>query len=445
MRKLICILLASLLALLAGFALAGCADNGAADTGGGNGTEQGDTPGGGEETGITVFDNSQNPIAERLGITCWGCRYMPDLEAEENSLLRGAEYILEAGGKVIKIACGDLRVQYPLDDWSGVTFERSVDVFRHDVFRTLFAMDFKTFFISVPERSAINFRDGVSKEEEAYVEEEFYQMTKYLLETYKGSGKTFVLQNWETDNALSYSMNGTEDDYLLLYSYADYFNARQDGINRARDEFVMSEKKNVYVFGALEVNKLSDSYTRPKAVDYVVPNTYCDLYTYSSYEYKDRGVVRSAQDVCDQLSEALNYYASQLPAEKNYPQPVYFGDRRLAVTEFGYPDYADGYKSEWQKMVAEGHLLAAEELGLQYFVYWQLCDNEVIGNNASEINRLSPAELRGYAFAPGDLNGFWLIRPDGVKTYTYNYFKQAILQDSAAAEAEKPSAWSAAN
>ena len=48
MRKLICILLASLLALLAGFALVGCADDGAADTGGGNGTEQGDTPGGGE-------------------------------------------------------------------------------------------------------------------------------------------------------------------------------------------------------------------------------------------------------------------------------------------------------------------------------------------------------------------------------------------------------------
>lgn len=434
MRKFVSFLLSVLLALLAGAALVGCADGGAADT-------VGD---GEKEVGITVFDNSQNPIAERLGITCWGCRYMPDLEAEENSLLRGAEYILETGSKVIKLACGDLRAQYPLDDWSGVTFERSADVFRHEVFRTLFAMDFKTFFISVPERSAINYRDGVSKEEAAYVEEEFYQMTKHLLETYEGSGKTFILQNWETDNALSYSMNGTEDDYLLLYSYADYFNARQDGINRARDEFVMSEKKNVYVFGALEVNKLSDSYKRPKAVDYVVPNTYCDLYTYSSYEYKDRGVVRSAQDVCDQLSAALRYYASQIPAEEGYPQPVYFGNRRLAVTEFGYPDYADGYKGEWQKMVAEGHLLAAEELGLQYLVYWQLCDNEVIGGNASGINGLSPAELREYAFVPGELNGFWLIRPDGVKTYTYNYFKQAILQDSAAAEAEKPSAWSTA-
>ena len=435
MKKIISLLLAAALAvLLAGGALCACAGNNPPPQDTGNPPEK-------EETAITSFDNSQNALSQKIGVTCWGSLYMPSLGAEENSLLRGAEYVRETGSRVIKLACGDLSAQYSLDDWEGVSFERSVDVFRHEVFVRLFSMDFDTFFISVPERKAIRYADGVSKEEAAYVEEEFYLMTKYLLETYRGSGKIFILQNWETDNAIGYSLTDTEDDIFLMRSYADYYNARQDGINRARDEFVMSEEKNVYVFGAIEINKLDASYTRYKAVDYIVPYTYCDLYTYSSYEYKDKGKVTSAAAVCARLTEARHYSESKLPPAENYPQPVYFGDKRLAVTEFGYPDRADGYGGQWQKMVAEGHLMAMEKLPLQYVVYWQLCCNEPTGDRADEIRRLAPASLRVYEFVPGDVNGFYLLRPDGERSYTYNYFKEAIAQNSVAAEAECPAAW----
>lgn len=404
------------------------------------GCKSDNTPsGGGQETGITQFDNSSSPYAEKIGVTNWGALYLPGIGIE-SALLYGARQVLETGSKVLKVACGDLSAQYPLDDWSNKTFEKSVDVFKDETFQELFSMGFKTFFISVPERKSIKFADGVSEEERAYVEEEFYLMTKYLLETYRGSGKTFILQNWETDNYVSYSLNG-KDDELILRNYADYYNARQDGINRARDEFVMSKEKNVYVFGAIEINKLDESYNKPKAVDYIVPYTYCDLYTYSSYEYKDKGVVTSAEDVAEKLSFALGYYESKLPSEKSYPQPVYFGDKRLAITEFGYPDKADGYSGEWQKMVVEGHLLAMQELGLQYAVYWQLCCNEATGSNASYIKSLKGDKLRNYTFVPGDVNGFYLIRPDGTKTYTYNYLKEVIVSDKLTVTAECPPAW----
>lgn len=434
--------------MLACAGLCGCAGGAKAPSGG---TQ--DPPAGGgnsgdgsteeiKETEILSFDNTNNPLSSRIGVTDWGCLYMPDLEAGESSLLKGAEYVLGTGSRVIKVACGNLQAQYPLDDWSGETFEHSADIFAHETYRKLFSMGFETYFISVPERKSIKYIDGVSAEEQAYVEDEFYRMTKYLLETYQGSGKTFILQNWETDNAVSYYMTGNEaDDVFVLRSYADYFNARQNGINRARDEFVMSEQKNVYVFGAIEINKLDESYSFLRAVDNIVPYTYCDLYLYSSYEYKDRGKVSSAQDVCDQLSEAMLYYKSKLPSRSYYPQKMYFGENRLAISEFGYPDKADGYSGEWQKMVVEGHLMAMQELNLQYAVYWQICCNEATGSNAAAIKEMNPEQLRDYVMQPGDVNGFYLIRPDGVKTYTFNYLKKVMESDTLEVEANKPESW----
>ncbi len=392
-----------------------------------------------EESEIASFDNTAKPYASRIGVTNWGARYMPGL-GEENSVVYGARRILETGAKVIKIACSDPEKQYPLDDFGEINAEKCEDVFKLEPFAEVFSMPFETYFISMSEINDVKWADGMSEEETAYVQEEFYGAAKYLLETYRGTGKVFILQNWETDNYVRYSF-GKEEDWLICRRYADYTNARQDGINRARDEFVMSAEKNVYVFGALEINKLDSSDTMIKAVDEIVPYTYCDLYTYSSYEYKDKGKVASAKEVASSLAVALGYYKSKLPKEEKYPQKMYFGDKRLAVTEFGYPDKADGYSGEWQKMVAEGHLLAMENLNLQYMVYWQLCCNEITASNASEINKLSSAELRNYSFKAGDLNGFYLLRPDGVKTYTYNYLSAAIEANDYRAEAEKPPAW----
>lgn len=393
-----------------------------------------------EEIKTLLADNTSAPYAERVGITNWGAMYMPSLPEEKTSLLYGAEKILESGGKVIKVACGDPKAQYPLDDWSGESFSACVDVLKNARYAELFRMGFKTFFISITEQNRAKYADGMSEEERVSVEREFYEATKYLLETYRGSGKTFILQNWETDNYVRYSFDGA-DEVIVLRRYAEYFNVRQDGINRAREEFGMDAEKDVFVFGALEVNKLDDSYAYCKAVDYVVPYTYADLYAYSSYEYKDKEKFRTAEEISVALRAAMEYYRSKLPDKKRYPQPVYFGDNRLAITEFGYPDRADGYSGEWQKIVAEGHLLALDACRLQYAVYWQLCCNELVGDNASDIKKLSPTALRAYNFSAGDLNGFYLLRPDGAETYTLSYLKEVFKSNSRNAEGKKISAW----
>lgn len=376
------------------------------------------------ESEIEVFDNTLSPLNERIGVTNWGPRYMPNLKDEEYSLIKGAEYIRELGSKVIKIACGNPATQYPLDDFSSLNMTECADALRFPIYKQLFEMDFSTYIINITEVNRANYADGMSNDELKTVENEFYHATQYLLETYKGTGKTFILQNWETDNYVALSISGNNAEYVLR-NYAKYYNARQDGINKARNEFVMSETKNVFVFGALEVNKLSKDY-KNRAVDHVVPYTYVDLYTYSSYEFKDKNVVSSAIEVCEKLTEAMNYYKTKLPDYTKYPQKAYFKDKRLAITEFGYPDKADSNSGNWQKMVTEGHVLATKNLNLQYAVYWQLCCNEVVGDTATAIKGLSKTQLRNYNFTNADFNGFYLLRPDGTKTLSYDYLKTIL-------------------
>lgn len=407
----------------------GCANAESGGGGGGNGSlEEAD------KNEIMCYDNSKNELKSVLGVTYWGGKYI-QLNSHEDSLTAAVREISALGSKVIKVACGNVEKQYPLDDFSGYVFERSVDVLKADKFKKVFDSDFETFYICVSERKGVNWRDGMLDAEKKYVSDEFYEMTKYLLNTYKNSGKTFVLQNWETDNYI-----GQTDDFIVMRNYATYFNARQDGINNARKEFIMSEFNDVYVFGAIEINRLKP-YSGLRAVDEVVPFTYCDLYTYSSYEAKDFGVVGSETEVKNLLLTYMRYYKSKLPDESKYPQTMYFKDSRLAITEFGYPDRADGYKGERSKMVAKGHLMAAKALGLQHLIYWQITCNEAIGVNADKINKLDFKQLREYEFKPYDLNGFYLIRPDNVKTYTYNYFKKAMQENNIDVDGDKPQAW----
>ena len=106
------------------------------------------------ETEIAGFDNTTKTFASRIGVTNWGARYMPGL-GEENSVVYGAERILETGSKVIKIACSDPEGQYPLDDFGEFNAEEGEDILKLEPFRKVFSMPFETYFISFSERNDV--------------------------------------------------------------------------------------------------------------------------------------------------------------------------------------------------------------------------------------------------------------------------------------------------
>jgi hypothetical protein len=211
-----------------------------------------------------------------------------------------------------------------------------------------------------------------------------YRLTKYLLTAYAGSGKTFVLQNWEGDHVLRFGLGPNEvPDAVRLRGMADWWNARQEGVRQARQEV---GENDVEVDHAAEVNFLADAMAgKVTATNNVVPLTDCDLYSYSSWDL---------DFTSRRLVAALDYLAAKAPASRR------FGHRNIYLGEFGMgKDHApEGKRYDRIRQLME----AALAWGVRYAVYWQVyCNESVQGFRGTGRPRNR------------DLQGFWLVRPDG--------------------------------
>ena len=52
-------------------------------------------------------------------------------------------------------------------------------------------------------------KKGLSEKDRQKVHAQMYRLTRHLLTRYRGTGKTFVLQNWEADNVMQYALKDT--------------------------------------------------------------------------------------------------------------------------------------------------------------------------------------------------------------------------------------------
>lgn len=334
------------------------------------------------------------PLSERLGVTYWGSAYSSN--RQQSGMVNACDELQKLGTKVLKLCANNLKQSYRFDTWG--TYSSLKDILASDNFRGCFERSFTTYVIVAYEQSNIVWKDGVSESEYDKVESQFYSAAKYLLQTYSGQGKTFVFTNWEGDNMLAGDVSGNRVPGLI-----DYFNARQDGVNRAREETGMSD--GCYVFNGVEINKVLTKTANNvgRLLDIVVPHTKADLYSYSDYESKDSGVVSSVETVRRRTMLALDTIAEKAPDSR------WFGNKNVFIGEYGYPE--NSKNEAWVKMVVEGHVRAAVDWNAPYLVYWELFCNEL------KTNLSIPAQQPGNS----DMKGLWLIRPDLTKTASYDY------------------------
>lgn len=318
---------------------------------------------------------SGKPLNEVIGIVGTGGEYnftsLPYMRENAEMISK------DIGSKVIKLwLTNQYSTVYKFNhEWG--EYNTVKDLAASPYYKKVFGMDFKTFILAAYELGLVNWLDGVSGTEKSKVENEFYELTKYLLTTYAGSGKTFVLQNWEGDNML----DGSKYTDAQMKGITDYFNARQDGILKARSEITSN---NVNVYGAIEVNKVSIFAVR-KLVDDVLPNTYADLYSYSNW---------STKDDAERLVADLELIAEKAPDSKA------FGSKNVYLGEFGAGEMVSG-GNKIQRRISETQLRTAVEWGCPYVVYWDLMCN---GRKTGDID-IRPVNK--------EMAGFWLIRPDG--------------------------------
>jgi hypothetical protein len=308
----------------------------------------------------------------------------------EDYLDEGADQLLGFGTRVIKVwLTNDVASLYLFNsDWSPPA-ANVVELAQKPYFQSLFSKPFTTYLLVVkPVTDSPQFLAGMTAEAVAAESGQMHDLASYLLTTYAGTGKTFVLQNWEGDHLLRTGLTSDQDPApLSIQGMIDWWNARQDGVDRARAEV---GEHGVRVAHAAEVNLLADAIAgKVTATNDVIPYTHADLYSYSSWDIEFAPAV---------LTQALDFLRSKTP-----PSALY-GRRNIYLGEFGAAKDQVPSGAARREVVDE-LTEAALGWGVLYAVYWQLYDNESYVSIDPKKQRPTAAQLRG----------LWLIRPDGVR------------------------------
>jgi hypothetical protein len=332
---------------------------------------------------------------------------------DKDSLNEGAGRLLEMGTKVVKVwfynGAETPDVMYKWNSqWPKVN--SLVEGAKLPYWKEFFNKPFNTYIMNVMEMVPYEdyyWRENFTQEQEKEVERQFYELAKHFMTEYKGTKKTFILANHETDWHLEGEL-GNWDIEAPDHVYANaikWFSARQRGVERARKEVGMND---VYVWHAGEVVHVVKSMKegQKNMVNMVLPKVKLDLISYSCWDSTVIGGVHDKKD----LKDALDYIASKAIDSD------YFGSKNVFISEFGIPEN-DFSSQDFQKCI-KNTVETGLDWGCPYIVYWQLYCNEPRPNvTLPDWNNKNH-------------RGFWLIRPDGSKTWAYDYFQELSKQKS---------------
>lgn len=349
-------------------------------------------------------------VRDVLGVTHVVGRYAL---TEKDFLNEGADQVLALGSRVIKLwfypGQGEPpQKMYPFhSDWPVVT--DLVSCAKTPYFQAVFAKPFTTYILTTarPDRPQGYWRDGMTAADEAAETQAFSELTKHFLTTYRGTGKTFILQHWEGDWLVRGHTDSKQDPTPKdLANMVRWLNARQAGVIQAREQV---GEHGVKVYHAAEVNRVHDAMVagRPTVINRVIPQTRVDLVSYSAYDTSN-----DHRDNPQVFRAALDFIAQHAPGGK---ASVYVG-------EFGSPEN-ESPPAVVEKTITDT-VQTALDWGCRYVVYWELYCNE-------RKDPATPVPVK----RNDQMRGFWLIRPDGSKSWAWDYFYGILRSKQPAARA----------
>jgi hypothetical protein len=363
--------------------------------------------------GATIFKDIKN----RIGATHVGGKYF---FTNEPYLIEGAKKMHNLGYGIIKLWFRKNGSGYPYNsEWNLPTNITLKELAQHPYWETCFNLPFTTFALSV-DGAGIRTTDSSAKVEES----EVYELAKFLLEKYKYRNVTFIIHNWEGDwmlrggtgDAARWSRKAGElikavdgdrisalvpaDSLDRINAMAKWFNARQRGVERARNEIKNSKCK---VYHAIEANKVMDSKDGiPGIANSVLPLVETDMVSWSCYD----GMDESGLDL---------YKGIQFIKQFMRPTQYMKGKKVVFLGEIGIPEQRYDGLTDMKPVVRrwDAYIGVCSALKVPYLIQWELYCNEPKNEVLRKSNDVRTKD---------EMRGFWLIRPDGTKSFVQEYF-----------------------
>ncbi|HQR33166.1 MAG TPA: hypothetical protein PLK30_10530, partial [Blastocatellia bacterium] len=318
--------------------------------------------------------------ADRFGIYNWNINDAAK-PAGIDQLNWGADLVAGLGTRTIRIALAT-RDDYELGLSANLDL---VQLAQHPAYDKLLKDSrFQTVMLTTYSRGAIasNWSDGFTPTEYDAEREEIRRLGEYLLNTPAFSGKSFIILNWEGDNAMSLWPNKR----TIWDAYTSWIRARVEGVKLAKQKFPSSSAK---LFSGLEFNQLrspqtgelcgstvsdpvrNDPLRNRCVIDYVAPQVEVDYYSYSSWRSLDDKETNPAENLKQRYKNDLTFALSLIKARR--PE---IGEHNFILGEYGFE------RARYGECNAANHTSemfdALEGEGafqVSYAVFWQIVDN----------------------------------------------------------------------
>ena len=240
-------------------------------------------------------------------------------------------------------------------------------------------MDFTYYQAWVHSFTDAKWRDGVSMAEARAYYDEMYALTEWLLQRYSGTGKVFMLGNWEGDWLLLGRQNRELDPSpTAVEGMIAWMKIRQLAVDTARAKVA---HKDVEVYHYIEVNLVKKAMAgRASIAHSVLAEANPDLVSYSAYEAIKQSVKPDLMSIRQPLEQTLAYLEAQLPPKEGLPFK-----RRVFIGEYGY--HADKSKPltvKQQYMKSRFVMQSAIALDVPFALIWQMYNNEYAENGTSK-------------------------------------------------------------
>ncbi|MGH9766735.1 MAG: hypothetical protein ACREAB_04805 [Blastocatellia bacterium] len=319
--------------------------------------------------------------ADRFGVYNWNVNDSAfPTDGSIDRLNWAANKVAEMGSRTIRVAIS------PRDDYHvippGVT--DLVQVARSPAYDKLFRdARFQTYLLTTYTFSDnSSWGDGYTDSEYAAERDEIKSFGEYLLGNPAFANKTFIILNWEGDNAIA----GGANKRSVWNYYIDWIRARVDGVKLARQNFPDSDARlfSGLEFSAVRSPKTGQPCGAPVAdpvrtdplqnrclIDYVAPLVEVDYYSYSSWQSVIDRHDFPNESLKQRYKSDLSFALSKVKARR--PEIT---EQNFIIGEYGFE------RSRFGECNAANHLNELfdafdgdDAFHVSYAIFWQIIDN----------------------------------------------------------------------